>query len=157
MAKRTVSIGYDVSITQHGFNNFSVKYGLQSKTELTYSGAAKEIGACIMHSLAIDREIDNRSRAEARIEGDSMPVYSAARIFDTPGISIGGRDAREIDEAFQTLPLSIIRHAKTEKMLADQGVLADYLSSWMSEDDAEDVAKWLIYLNQNIPALAGNY
>jgi len=38
---------------------FVVTYGLQRKTNLTYSQAAKELGDCIFHHLACESVLDN--------------------------------------------------------------------------------------------------
>jgi hypothetical protein len=46
--------------------DFNVRYGRQYRTELTYGEAAKELGECIMHALACDSKLDNRTKAEAR-------------------------------------------------------------------------------------------
>lgn len=66
-----------VRLTQTGFDRFEVKYGLQVKTGLAYGKAATELGACIMHLLACDGKLDNRTKAEAREAGDKEPYYSA--------------------------------------------------------------------------------
>ena len=49
-----------VSLQQRGKNNFLVRYGMQIKEGLTYSQAAAEFGACLMHQLACDELLDNR-------------------------------------------------------------------------------------------------
>lgn len=59
-----------VSITQTGIDRFTVQYGLQVKTGLNYARAAHEFGECVMHALACESLIDNRTRAEARADGD---------------------------------------------------------------------------------------
>lgn len=38
---------------------FTVKYGLQISRRLDYETAAAELGACIMHALACDYQLDN--------------------------------------------------------------------------------------------------
>lgn len=38
---------------------FTVTYGLQRKTMLTYADAARELGECIFHHLACDGMLDN--------------------------------------------------------------------------------------------------
>ena len=43
-----------IELRQHGNDRFSVRYGLQLKTHLTYENAAMELGACIMHAAACD-------------------------------------------------------------------------------------------------------
>jgi len=47
-------------------DRFTVIYFLQVKKDLTYSDACTELGICIMHALACDSKIDNRTKAEAR-------------------------------------------------------------------------------------------
>jgi hypothetical protein len=54
----------DVQLTQTGIDRFTVRYGKQVKTALTYSQAAAELGACIMHSLACNEKLDNREKGE---------------------------------------------------------------------------------------------
>lgn len=49
-----------IELRQQGRDRFSVRYGLQLKTGLSYADAAAELGACIMHSLACDGLLDNR-------------------------------------------------------------------------------------------------
>jgi hypothetical protein len=55
---------YPIHLDQVGKDNFIVTYGLQVKDHLTYSQAAKELGCCIMHSLACEGELDNRHKGE---------------------------------------------------------------------------------------------
>lgn len=62
--KLCVQIGA-VTLQQRGKDNFAVRYGKQVKTELNYSRAAAEFGACLMHQLACDGKLDNRTRGEA--------------------------------------------------------------------------------------------
>lgn len=54
----------DITLLQHGKNDFSVRYGLQLKEKLTYSEAATKLGTCIMHALACDSKLDNRVPGE---------------------------------------------------------------------------------------------
>ena len=49
-----------IELRQHGKDNFSVRYGLQVNSRLTYAEAARELGSAIMHKLACDGELDNR-------------------------------------------------------------------------------------------------
>ena len=53
-----------IELHQQGRDRFSVRYGLQLKTGLSYAAAASELGACIMHDLACDGLLDNRSKGE---------------------------------------------------------------------------------------------
>ena len=58
--------GMRISLKQQGVDRFTVIYFLQVKKDLTYSDACTELGICIMHALACDSKIDNRTKAEAR-------------------------------------------------------------------------------------------
>lgn len=53
-----------VKMVQFGPDNFHVQYGRQIKRRLTYVEAATELGECIMHSLACNGQLDNRTKAE---------------------------------------------------------------------------------------------
>lgn len=55
-----IGLAFDVSLYQHGLDKFSVVYGKQIKENLSYSDAALELGASIMHALACDDKLDNR-------------------------------------------------------------------------------------------------
>lgn len=66
-----------IELQQTGFNRFTVVYGLQIKTGLTYAGAAAELGACIMHMQACDGHLDNRTKGEALEAGDTSPYFEA--------------------------------------------------------------------------------
>jgi hypothetical protein len=50
---------YPVKLEQSTNGKFRVTYGLQIKSNLTYGDAAKEYGACIMHSVACLGLLDN--------------------------------------------------------------------------------------------------
>jgi hypothetical protein len=50
---------YPLALIQNGRNRFTVRYGLQIKRGLTYSEAAKEYGACLMHALALQGKLSN--------------------------------------------------------------------------------------------------
>lgn len=54
-----------IQLTQQGPDDFTVIYGLQTKSGLSYSRAASELGACIMHYCACEGSLDN-----SEIEGD---------------------------------------------------------------------------------------
>lgn len=60
-----------VTMTQQGPDRFTVRYGMQVRARLDYSSACTELGAAIMHALACDSLIDNRTKAEARRDGDA--------------------------------------------------------------------------------------
>ena len=53
-----------IELRQQGRDRFSVRYGLQLKTGLDYTGAALELGECIMHMQACDGMLDNRELGE---------------------------------------------------------------------------------------------
>ncbi len=49
---------YAVSIKQTSKKRYTVTYGLQVRTGLSYSEAAKELGLCLMHSMACESLIE---------------------------------------------------------------------------------------------------
>lgn len=51
-----------ITMQQHGGRGalFSVTYGLQVSSRMTYIRAAAELGACIMHHLACEGAINNQ-------------------------------------------------------------------------------------------------
>ena len=54
-----IDLEFPVTLFQSGRNNFAVQYGAQYKEGLTYSSAAKELGAAIMHAQACAGKLDN--------------------------------------------------------------------------------------------------
>ena len=60
-----------IELQQTGIDKFTVVYGLQVKSGLSYARAAHELGECIMHFQSCEGTIDNRTRAEARAAGDT--------------------------------------------------------------------------------------
>lgn len=58
-------IGFDVELWQKGPDHFAVRYGKQVKWRLTYAEAAAELGQCLMHAMACESMIDNRTQEEA--------------------------------------------------------------------------------------------
>jgi hypothetical protein len=50
-----------VSLMQIGVDKFTVTYGSETTRVLTYVEAAKEYGLCVMHALACEGKLDNRS------------------------------------------------------------------------------------------------
>lgn len=64
-----------IELQQTGFDRFTVVYGLQVKTGLSYAQAATELGGCIMHMQACEGQLDNRTRSEARADGDAKPRF----------------------------------------------------------------------------------
>lgn len=53
-----------IELRQQGRDRFSVRYGLELKERLTYSEAAHQLGACIMHDAACESRLDNRIPGE---------------------------------------------------------------------------------------------
>lgn len=68
---------FDIELTQTGFDRFEVRYFKQIKGGLNYSQAASEFGGCVMHALACDGRLENRTAAEARKTGDRTPYFEA--------------------------------------------------------------------------------
>lgn len=66
---------FDVELIQTGFDKFTVRYGKQVKNNLDYAQAAAEFGKCVMHALACAGRLDNRSREEAKRNGDTRPGF----------------------------------------------------------------------------------
>lgn len=64
-----------IELQQNGIDRFTVVYGLQVKSNLNYSQAARELGAAIMHMQACEGHLDNREREEAREEGDTVARF----------------------------------------------------------------------------------
>lgn len=62
-----------IELQQHGFDRFTLVYGLSVKAGLTYDKACTELGAAIMHFQACEGTLDNRTRSEAREAGESAP------------------------------------------------------------------------------------
>lgn len=55
----TDSVGYPVTVRQAADRTFSVQYGKQLATGLSYEEAAKELGFCIFHGLACESKIED--------------------------------------------------------------------------------------------------
>lgn len=60
----TTISGMPIKLTQQGRDKFTVVYWKQIRNHLTYSAAATELGAAIMHALACDERLDNRLKGE---------------------------------------------------------------------------------------------
>lgn len=58
------SLAFPIKLTQQGIDRFTVIYGKQTRKGMTYTQAAQELGACIMHALACDGKLDNREKGE---------------------------------------------------------------------------------------------
>lgn len=64
LCHRVQDAGCVVELHQQGVDRFTVTYGRQVKSDLTYDEAATEYGAAIMHGLACEGRLDNRKRGE---------------------------------------------------------------------------------------------
>lgn len=50
--------GFPILLTQQGTNKFTVQYGEQTDSNLSYSRACSELGASIMHALACEGKLN---------------------------------------------------------------------------------------------------
>lgn len=50
--------GFDITVTQTGADKFTVRYGLQEETGLSYERAARELGECIFHALVNEGKLE---------------------------------------------------------------------------------------------------
>lgn len=55
----TNDTGYPVTVRQAADRTFSVQYGKQLRTNLSYAEAAQELGSCIFHGLACESKIED--------------------------------------------------------------------------------------------------
>jgi len=53
-----------IKLEQHGKDNFRVTYGLQVDDGLNYAQAAAKFGQAVMHWLACEGRLDNRTKGE---------------------------------------------------------------------------------------------
>lgn len=53
----TDSVGYPIIVRQAANRTFSVQYGKQLSSGLSYTEAAKELGFCIFHGLACESKL----------------------------------------------------------------------------------------------------
>lgn len=60
----TRGYGFGIKLEQAANGKFRVTYGKQVKDKLCYSEAAMKLGSCLMHALACEGNLDNRTRAE---------------------------------------------------------------------------------------------
>ncbi len=60
---------WTIRLVQKGPDNFTVFYGKQVDSQLTYAAAAEKYGQAIMHALACEGRLDNRTREEAGLRG----------------------------------------------------------------------------------------
>lgn len=62
IAYETTLAGFPIRLEEHGnrrAERFTVTYGLQVRHSLTYEAAALELGASIMHALAVEGRLSN--------------------------------------------------------------------------------------------------
>jgi hypothetical protein len=57
-----LDLAYPIEVLQAGKDNFTVIYGKQIRTHLTYSQAAKAFGESVFHALACDQKLDNSDK-----------------------------------------------------------------------------------------------
>lgn len=55
-------LAFPVTLSQSARKLFTVEYGAQIKRGLTYSEAAHELGACLMHAMACNGDLDNSGK-----------------------------------------------------------------------------------------------
>ena len=53
------AIGAPIIVRQAASRSFSVQYGKQLTSDLSYEEAAKELGYCIFHALACESKIED--------------------------------------------------------------------------------------------------
>lgn len=58
LGKLCITDGF-ITMYQKKADCFTVVYGMQINTDLTYAEAATQYGECIMHALACDGKLDN--------------------------------------------------------------------------------------------------
>lgn len=63
-------LAFPITLNQDGIDRFTVIYGEQVKSGLTYAEAAAEYGRSIMHALACDGRLDNRERRPSTRRGN---------------------------------------------------------------------------------------
>lgn len=55
-----------VTLQQRAHNRFTVRYGKQVRSNLTYEAAAAEFGECVMHQAACEGLLDNHFPGDDR-------------------------------------------------------------------------------------------
>lgn len=55
---------WNISLIQNGKDNFTVKYGKETRSNLDYASAACQFGGAVMHALACEGRLDNRMEGE---------------------------------------------------------------------------------------------
>jgi hypothetical protein len=66
--RKGIASAFGITLEQDGPDDFTVTYGKQVRAHLSYGAAATELGACIMHALALDGMLDNRDPEEVAAE-----------------------------------------------------------------------------------------
>lgn len=56
-----LDLAFPVEVTQQGNNSFTVVYGKQVKTGLSYVQAAHQFGQCVFHALACAGKLENNT------------------------------------------------------------------------------------------------
>jgi hypothetical protein len=64
LCHKVANLDFDIRLLQNGRDSFTVVYGKEIKSGLSYSQAALQYGASIMHALACDGQLDNREKGE---------------------------------------------------------------------------------------------
>lgn len=59
VAEFSTQLDTPVVLEQRSNGKFRVTYGKQVRDNLTYGAAARELGKCVMHSLACNGKLDN--------------------------------------------------------------------------------------------------
>lgn len=117
-----------LKLEQHGADGFRVTYGRQVLDGLTYRAAAAELGAAVMHRLALDSHLDNRSRGEAKRDGAGFPSY-------VPPPSSPEDQRAELVE--------LRRRIGAFRLLCEDSNQTDTGAAWELLDDIEDALKRL--------------
>lgn len=65
---RIDDLPFSIELWKAGPDDFTILYGLDIKKGLTYVAAATELGRCIMHALACESKIDNRTMEELNLD-----------------------------------------------------------------------------------------
>lgn len=60
--------GFTIRLSQENPDCFTVQYGRQTESGLTYHRAAMKLGNAMMHALAVEGRLDNRTMDEAAAE-----------------------------------------------------------------------------------------
>ena len=112
-----------IKLEQRGVHSFRVTYGKQVDDGLTYGRAAAMLGSDIMHWLACESHLDNRTRTDQR----------AGYAFDYVSPPADHRE-----------PLrELRRRIGAFRVLCEEGDETDTGAAWELLDDIEDALKVL--------------